>query len=289
MPTAVPRAAGTGISEQAELMESVAGEWIVNPIAFEVFGLPIRWYALAYLAGFILGWRYALRLARKGLAKPTADDMDEFLTWAVLGTILGGRVGYVLFYQPQYFLENPLQIVRIWEGGMSFHGGMLGVIAAMLLFARRREIRFFAVADVVATVAPIGLFFGRIANFVNQELYGRITDLPWGVVFPIAGREPRHPSQLYEAFLEGAVLFTILSVLARRPDIRGRPGSLSGLFLIGYGIARFSVEFLRQPDSQLGFLWLGATMGQLLSAPMVLLGVVLFIYARRGRPETMTA
>ena len=278
-------------------MESVAGDWIVNPIAFEVFGWPIRWYALAYLAGFILGWRYALRLARTGLAKPTAEDMDEFLTWAVLGTILGGRIGYVLFYQPAYFLEHPVEIVKIWQGGMSFHGGMLGVIGAMLLFARRREIGFFAVSDIVATVAPIGLFFGRIANFVNQELYGRVTDVPWGVVFPIAGPQARHPSQLYEAFLEGAVLFAILALLARRPEIRGRPGTLSGIFLAGYGIARFLVEFVRQPDEQFidnaqvieGSVFLGATMGQLLSVPMILLGAGLFVYARRQRQETMAA
>ena len=272
-------------------MEAGAGEWILDPIAFTVFGLPIRWYALAYLAGFILGWRYALRLARTGLAKPTADDMDEFLTWAVLGTILGGRLGYVFFYQPELFLKYPLEILKIWQGGMSFHGGMLGVIGAMLLFARRREIGFFAISNIVATVAPIGLFFGRIANFVNQELYGRPTELPWGIVFPIAGPEARHPSQLYEAFLEGAVLFMLLTVLARRPEIRGRPGMLSGIFLIGYGLARFAVEFVRQPDAQFvdGSVFLGLTMGQLLSTPMILIGAAIFIYARRRRRETMAA
>ena len=278
-------------------MDTTAGEWILDPIAFKIWILPIRWYALAYLAGFILGWRYALRLARTGLAKPTAEDMDEFLTWAVLGTILGGRIGYVLFYQPQYFVDNPIQILKIWTGGMSFHGGLLGVIAAMVLFARRRQIALLAVADIVATVAPIGLFFGRIANFVNQELYGRVTDLPWGIVFPIAGDEPRHPSQLYESFLEGAVLFMILTTLARRPEIRGRPGTLSGIFLIGYGLARFAVEFVRQPDIQFvndtqvieGSVLLGATMGQLLSLPMILLGLGLVVIARRRRVEPMAA
>ncbi len=272
-------------------MEAGAGEWILDPVAFTVFGWPIRWYALAYLAGFILGWRYALRLARTGLAKPTAEDMDDLLTWAVIGTILGGRLGYVFFYQPEVFLRYPAEILKIWQGGMSFHGGMLGVIAAMILFARRREIRFFAVADIVATVVPIGLFFGRIANFVNQELYGRPTDLPWGIVFPAGGPEARHPSQLYEAFLEGAVLFMLLSALARRPEIRGRPGTLSGLFLIGYGLARFAVEFVRQPDEQFaesGVL-LGLTMGQVLSTPMILIGAVIFIYARRRRQESMAA
>ena len=273
-------------------MQAVSGDWILDPIAFTIFGLPIRWYALAYLAGFILGWRYALLLARSGLAKPTAEDMDEFLTWAVIGTILGGRLGYVFFYQPERFLNDPVDIFKIWEGGMSFHGGMLGVIAAMLIFARRRDTTFFAISDIVATVAPIGLFFGRIANFVNQELYGRVTDVPWGIVFPIAGDgEPRHPSQLYEAFLEGAVLFMLLSALARRPEIRGRPGTLSGIFLIGYGLARFAVEFVRQPDDHFaeGTVFLGMTMGQVLSMPMILLGCVLFIYARRRRQETLAA
>ncbi len=278
-------------------MDTTAGEWILDPIAFKIWILPIRWYALAYLAGFILGWRYALRLAQTGLAKPTAEDMDEFLTWAVLGTILGGRIGYVLFYQPQYFVENPFQILKIWLGGMSFHGGLIGVITAMVLFARRRQIALLAVADIIATVAPIGLFFGRIANFVNQELYGRVTDLPWGIVFPIAGEEPRHPSQLYESFLEGAVLFMILTTLARRPEIRGRPGTLSGIFLIGYGLARFAVEFVRQPDIQFvndtqvieGSVLLGATMGQVLSLPMILLGLGLVVIARRRRVEPMAA
>ena len=272
-------------------MDGTATEWLFDPVAFWIWKLPIRWYALAYLAGFILGWRYALRLARTGLAKPTDEDMDEFLTWAVLGTILGGRIGYVLFYQPGYIVNDPLQILKIWQGGMSFHGGLLGVIAAAALFARRREIAFFAVADIVSTVAPIGLFFGRIANFVNQELYGQITEVRWGIVFPHGGPELRHPSQLYEAFLEGAVLFAILAILARRPKIRGRPGTLSGIFLIGYGLARFAVEFVRQPDEQFidGSVFLGMTMGQVLSAPMVLLGLGMVLVARRRRPEPMTA
>ena len=276
-------------------MDASATDWLFDPIAFHIWILPIRWYALAYLAGFILGWRYALRLARTGLAKPTADDMDEFLTWAVLGTILGGRAGYVLFYRPDYFADDPLQVLKIWEGGMSFHGGLLGVVVAAMLFARRREIAFFAIADIVCTVAPIGLFFGRIANFVNSELYGQITDVRWGIVFPNGGPEPRHPSQLYEAFLEGIVLFAILAFLARRPDIRGRPGTLSGIFLAGYGLARFAVEFVRQPDAQFldgsmdGSVFLGMTMGQVLSVPMVLLGIGIAVLARRREREQMAA
>ncbi len=276
-------------------MDGTATEWLFDPVAFWIWKLPIRWYALAYLTGFILGWRYALRLARTGLAKPTVEDMDEFLTWAVLGTILGGRIGYVLFYRPDYFASDPLQILKIWEGGMSFHGGMMGVVVAAILFARRREIAFFALADIICTVAPIGLFFGRLANFKNSELYGQITTVPWGIVFPNGGEEPRHPSQLYEAFLEGAVLFTILAFLARRPETRGRPGMLSGLFLAGYGLARFTVEFVRQPDDQFlevsvdGSVFLGMTMGQLLSVPMVLIGLGLVAMARRKDRERMTA
>lgn len=277
-------------------MDASATDWLFDPVAFWIFDtVPIRWYALAYLAGFILGWRYALRLARTGLAKPTSDDMDEFLTWAVIGTILGGRAGYVLFYRPDYFANDPFQVLKIWEGGMSFHGGLLGVVVAGILFARRREIAFFALSDIVCTVAPIGLFFGRIANFVNSELYGQITTVPWGIVFPNGGPDPRHPSQLYEAFLEGAVLFTILAVLAYRPGIRGRPGTLSGIFLAGYGLARFVVEFVRQPDAQFldvsmdGSVFLGMTMGQVLSAPMMVLGIGLVVMARRREREQMAA
>lgn len=267
-------------------MDVTAIDWI-DPVAFRIGPLPIRWYALAYLAGFILGWRYAIRLARTGLPKPSAEDMDDFLAWAVLGTILGGRLGYVLFYRPAHYAANPLEIVQIWEGGMAFHGGLIGVIVAMVLFARHRGIGILAIADIVAAAAPIGLFFGRIANFVNAELYGRATELPWGIVFPNSDGLPRHPSQLYEAFLEGAVLFVVLAILARRSEIRRRPGTISGYFLIGYGLARFLVEFVRQPDPQFvdGSVFLGATMGQLLSLPMMALGVGLVVIARRRRPE----
>lgn len=254
----------------------------VDPVAIEIGPLAIRWYALAYLAGFILGWRYCLRLAGADAAPPTRRDVDDFLTWAVIGVILGGRLGYVLFYNLPYYAENPLQALAIWRGGMSFHGGLLGVVAAVALFARVRSIPVLALGDVIAAAAPIGLFFGRIANFVNAELYGRTTDVPWGVVFPNGGPEPRHPSQLYEAFLEGLVLFAVLWFLARRPEIRARHGLLAGVFFAGYGTARIVVEFFREPDAQLGFLLGGhATMGQLLSLPMVLLGLALIVWARR--------
>ncbi|MEQ8964250.1 MAG: prolipoprotein diacylglyceryl transferase [Azospirillaceae bacterium] len=254
--------------------------WL-DPVALEVGPLVIRWYALAYIAGFVIGWRYCLRLTEYGPARPNREDFDDFLTWAIVGTILGGRLGYVLFYNFPYYIDRPLEALRVWEGGMAFHGGILGVTVAMLIFARRRDFSPFALADVVAAAAPIGLFLGRLANFVNGELWGRTTDLPWGVIFPTGGPEPRHPSQLYEAVLEGLVLFAVLFVLARRRSIRARPGQVAGAFLIGYGVARFLVEFVREPDPQLGLLVAGLSMGQLLSVPMIVLGLVLVAWARR--------
>ena len=256
---------------------------MIDPVAVSIGPIAIRWYALAYLAGFVLGWRYALALTRRAAGRPSAEDFDEFLTWAVLGTIIGGRLGYVLFYNLPHYLQNPLEALAVWHGGMSFHGGMLGVIGAILLFSWRRGISPFAFGDVIAAAAPIGLFFGRIANFINAELYGRAApDVPWAVVFPRDPLQvPRHPSQLYEAALEGLVLFVILAVAVRNPSVRERPGFAAGIFLVGYGISRIIVEFFREPDPQLGFLWGGATMGQLLSIPMVLVGVWLMMRARR--------
>ncbi|HSK41100.1 MAG TPA: prolipoprotein diacylglyceryl transferase [Arenibaculum sp.] len=258
----------------------------IDPVAIQIGPLAIRWYALAYLVGFVAGWRYCMRLAGKDPHPPSPRDFDDFLTWAVVGVILGGRLGYVLFYNFPYYAANPLQALAVWQGGMAFHGGLLGVVAAILLFSRYRGIPALALGDLVAAAAPIGLFFGRIANFVNGELFGRATDVPWAVVFPRGGPEPRHPSQLYEAGLEGLVLFAVLYVLARRPDIRARPGMIAGVFFIGYGLSRITVEFFREPDPQLGFLLGGhATMGQLLSIPMVLLGIGLLLYARTRRRE----
>ncbi|AWK86697.1 prolipoprotein diacylglyceryl transferase [Azospirillum thermophilum] len=254
----------------------------IDPVALAVGPVVIRWYALAYLAGFVLGWRYCLSLARVTPGRPSPEDFDDFLTWAVVGTILGGRIGYVLFYNLPYYLENPLDALQVWHGGMSFHGGMTGVLLAIFLFARSRGISFLALGDLIAAAAPIGLFFGRIANFINGELYGRpAPDFAWAMVFPRDPLQlPRHPSQLYEAALEGAVLFVILAVLARMPSVRSRPGTIGGLFLIGYGLSRIVVEFFREPDPQLGFLFAGATMGQLLSLPMVLIGLWLVLRAR---------
>jgi phosphatidylglycerol:prolipoprotein diacylglycerol transferase len=257
----------------------------IDPVAFAFGPFTIRWYALAYLAGFILGWQYCLRLARSNERPPLARDVDDFLVWAVAGVILGGRVGYVLFYNADLYWHHPLQAIEIWTGGMSFHGGLIGVVTAIVLFSLRRGFSPLRLGDLIVCAVPIGLFFGRIANFVNDELYGRVTDVPWAVLFPRGGFLPRHPSQLYEAFLEGLVLFTLLAVLARRPGVRARSGLLGGIFCIGYALCRILVELFREPDAQLGFLVGGATMGQLLSLPLLLAGVVLVVNAKRQRPE----
>lgn len=250
----------------------------LDPVAFSIGPIAIRWYALAYLAGFILGWRACLYLARQNPKGPGAEFYDEFLTWAVIGTVLGGRIGYILFYQPGYYFAHPSEMLEVWHGGMSFHGGLVGVMSAAWIFTRIHKIGLRVFMDVLACVVPIGLGLGRIANFVNGELYGRVTDVPWGVVFPRGGESPRHPSQLYEAVLEGIVLFAVMFLLSRRLKIRARPGCLSGCFLIGYGLLRFAAEFFREPDAQLGFLFAGATMGQLLCLPMILCGAYLVLW-----------
>ena len=254
---------------------------MIDPVLVELGPVVIRWYALAYIAGLVLGWRYMIWLAGQtgSLIKP--KDADDFLVWAVLGVIVGGRLGYVLFYKPAYYLANPGEILQTWQGGMSFHGGFLGVLIATFLFCRMRKIRFWAFIDLAAVVTPIGLFFGRLANFINSELWGRTTDVAWGVVFPNGGPYPRHPSQLYEAALEGLVLLVILHLVWQRKSLRSAPGVISGVFLIGYGMSRIIVEFFRQPDAHLGFLAGGATMGQVLSIPMVLAGLGLVAYAQK--------
>lgn len=256
---------------------------VIDPVAVSIGPLAVRWYALAYLAGFVLGWRYCIYLARRcWTGRPDVNDFDDFLTWAVVGAILGGRVGYVLFYNLPFYLENPLDALMVWHGGMSFHGGLTGVVLAVLLYCRRIGVSPFRFGDLIACAAPIGLFFGRLANFVNGELWGRAAPgVEWAMVFP---RDPymlpRHPSQLYEAGLEGAVLFIILALLVRRDSLVARPGALAGVFFIGYGLARSAVEFFREPDPQLGFLWGGATMGQLLCVPMIALGLWFLLRAR---------
>jgi phosphatidylglycerol:prolipoprotein diacylglycerol transferase len=266
----------------------------IHPVAFSLGPFAIRWYALAYVAGIVLGWWYSRRLASEprlwgDVTRPSRTDMDDQIVWIALGIVLGGRVGYVLFYNLQSYIEHPAEIFTVWRGGMSFHGGFLGTILAIWLFARARGLNFLAMLDVAAVVTPIGLFTGRLANFVNGELWGRpAPDVPWAVVFPMGGDVPRHPSQLYEAFTEGLCLFLVMAIAVRIVGFR-RPGLLGGLFVTGYAIARIGCEFFREPDAQLGFLYGGATMGQLLSVPMALVGIAFLIAAARGwtRPRRL--
>jgi phosphatidylglycerol:prolipoprotein diacylglycerol transferase len=222
-----------------------------------------------------------MALARQNPAGPKPQDYDDYLIWAVIAVLLGGRSFYILFYNLSDYLARPADMLKLWHGGMSFHGGMTGVIVAAWLFARSRKIPFLAFTDLLACVAPIGLFLGRLANFVNGELFGRVTDVAWGVVFPRGGDLPRHPSQLYESATEGLLLLFVMYLMSRSPSIRTRPGLMSGTFLALYGAFRFAVEFFREPDAQLGFLFAGATMGQLLCLPMILLGLFIILYARR--------
>jgi phosphatidylglycerol:prolipoprotein diacylglycerol transferase len=256
----------------------------IDPIAISIGPIAIRWYALAYIAGLLLGWKYVVYYCTKTPNIMSKRDVDDLLFWATLGVILGGRLGYILFYNLEYYVENPANILKVWQGGMAFHGGFMGVILAIILFARKRGISILAVLDAAAVATPIGLFFGRIANFINGELFGRTTDVAWGIVFPHGGPDPRHPSQLYEAALEGLILFVVLFVLSRKAFVRHHPGILGGTFVAGYGISRIIVEFFRQPDAQLGFLAGGATMGQLLSIPMVLFGLGCIVYALKSAP-----
>ena len=255
---------------------------VINPIALSLGPFVVRWYALAYIAGLVIGWRYCLWIASQPPRVARREDIDDFLVWATLGVILGGRTGYVLFYRPEFYFANPSEILKLWHGGMSFHGGALGVLVAIWFFTRQRKISYFAFSDIIAPAVPIGLFFGRIANFINDELWGRVTDVPWAMVFPSDPQHlPRHPSQLYEATLEGIVLFTVLYFVMRWTDARQRPGVLSGTFLMGYAIARIIGECFRQPDANLGFIFWGITMGQILSVPVLLFGAWLIWRARR--------
>jgi phosphatidylglycerol:prolipoprotein diacylglycerol transferase len=261
-----------------------------NPIAIAIGPFAIRWYALAYIGGIVLGWIYARAILKSerawgGPAPISLPELDDFILWVTLGIILGGRTGYVLFYNLPFFIEHPGEIFELWKGGMSFHGGFLGCVAAVMLFARSRNIPIASLGDVVCAVGPIGLFLGRIANFVNGELWGRPADLPWAVIFPGGGPLPRHPSQLYEAGLEGIVLFTLLALMIRGGALK-RPGVILGTFIIVYGCARIIGELFREPDPQLGFLWGGLTMGMLLSVPMIAAGAMVVLWAvRRTRPD----
>jgi len=260
----------------------------IKPEIFSIGPFAVRWYALAYIAGLVIGWQIMRRVCTQPPKVLSPEKIDDFLLWAALGVILGGRIGYVLFYKPSFFFENPGQIVMLWEGGMSFHGGLLGVITAILAFSFKNHISPFLLSDLVALVTPIGLFFGRIANFINGELWGRPTDVPWAMIFPRGGPLPRHPSQLYQATFEGILLFSLVLVVWRFTDGRRRPGLITGTFCMGYAVARIVGEIFREPDSFLGFIlgsdWL--TMGMLLSLPVLAFGAWLVIRAYRNPPLT---
>ena len=260
----------------------------INPVLISIGPLAVRWYALAYIVGIVAGWFYARAVIVSqrlwgGPAPFNLVDFDDFVIWVTLGIILGGRAGYVLFYNLPHFAAHPLEILELWNGGMSFHGGVLGCIVATVLFALRRNVPMLSLGDVTTAVAPIGLFLGRIANFINGELWGRPTDVPWAMVFPHGGPIPRHPSQLYEATLEGLVLLVVLGLLVRMGALK-RPGVVTGAFFLGYGLARIVCELFREPDAQLGFLWGGLTMGMLLCIPLILAGIAVLGFALTRQP-----
>ncbi|WP_105429216.1 prolipoprotein diacylglyceryl transferase [Neorhizobium sp. T6_25] len=260
----------------------------IDPVAFSIGPLAVHWYGLAYVAGIMLGWFYARRLAanaslwKDGQSPITAVQLDDFLVWVAAGIVLGGRIGYILFYDMGAVAANPIRAIEIWNGGMSFHGGFIGATIAMIIFARRNTIPVWSMFDTVAAVVPFGLLFGRIANFINGELWGRLSSAPWAVVFPAGGPFSRHPSQLYEAGLEGIVLVLVLALLIFRFKALKVPGTIAGTFVVGYALCRIFVEFFREPDAQLGYLlgtnWL--TMGMILSLPMIAAGVWAILRAR---------
>ncbi|MBO6281811.1 MAG: prolipoprotein diacylglyceryl transferase [Alphaproteobacteria bacterium] len=249
----------------------------ISPVIFSIGPLAVRWYSMAYLAGILLGWWMVSSRVKKYNIGLTKENLEDLVFYVTLGIILGGRFGYILFYGQEQYLQNPLEIFAIWHGGMSFHGGIIGVIIALWLAARKLKFSFLKITDLVAAVTPIGIFFGRLANFVNDELWGRVTDVAWAVRFPNGGYLPRHPSQIYEACLEGILLFCILNLLWKFKYCRENEGTVSGVFLLGYAVVRMVGEQFREPDAQIGFLMLGTTMGQLLSIPAVLLGGYLLV------------
>jgi len=258
-----------------------------NPVLLQLGPFALRWYALAYMAGILLGWRYGVALARnlkiwRG-ATPTLDErqIDDLVVYIAIGIVAGGRLGSILFYNTSVLWTDPLEVLRVWHGGMSFHGGLIGVAVGLLLFARLNHVNVLRLGDLTAPCVPIGLFFGRIANFINGELWGRPTTLPWGIIFPRAGPEPRHPSQLYEACLEGIVLFLVLRWATHGRKLLPRKGMICGLFLTCYGFFRIALENVREPDRDMPHFPFGLTMGIMLSVPMVVAGLALIAYARR--------
>ena len=244
-----------------------------DPIAFQIMSFEVRWYSLAYILGIVVGWILCKKIFIKN--SDISEKFDDYITYLIIGVILGGRIGYIIFYNFSYYLDNIFDIFKIWQGGMSFHGGLLGVIASSYIFAKKNNQNPFLYLDQVSLVAPIGIFFGRLANFINSELYGKTTDVPWSVIFVKVDNLSRHPSQLYEAILEGIILFLILNYFMNK-DYLKKPGLISGLFLIYYSLFRFFIEFLRVPDQQIGYLFLNLTMGQIISLVFVSIGITLF-------------
>jgi len=257
-----------------------------NPIAFQIGPLAVHWYGLMYLLAFALAWWLGRWRIQRGLSHLTQRQLEDLIFYCVLGIVLGGRLGYALFYQTQHYLAHPLSLLYLWQGGMSFHGGLLGVLTSLFLFARKHNTTFLAIGDAVAPLVPLGLAAGRLGNFINGELWGRAASVPWSMVFPQSGTAiARHPSQLYQMALEGLLLFALLWLFARKP----RPtGQISGLFLMGYGVLRFLVEYTREPDAFLGLLAAGLSMGQWLSLPMMLAGAAIFWRARTYSPGAHT-
>lgn len=255
----------------------------LSPIIFSIGPLAVRWYSLAYLVGILAGWWLAAGRVKKYALPLSSKQVEDAAFYVTLGIILGGRLGYVLFYGTAQYLTNPWEILAIWHGGMSFHGGIIGVILALYLFARRAKIPYLQLTDLVAPVVPIGIFLGRLANFANDELWGRVTDVAWAVRFPRGGYVPRHPSQIYEACLEGIGLFIVLNLMYKSKLCRERIGLVSAVFLLGYALCRALIEQFREPDAQIGFLWGGLTMGQCLSLPVIALGVFLLWYSLKRK------
>ncbi len=287
-PSPNPLPEGEGFLERSKVALQFPN---IDPVAVHLGPLAIHWYALAYLAGILGGWwlaKYICRLDNNKF-RPNETDIDDFITWAVPGVILGGRLGYILFYNLPIYIEHPLNALKVWQGGMAWHGALIGVITVTALYSWKHKVTFLRLTDLFSVGATIGFFFGRIANFVNGELFGRVTDVPWGMIFPRGGDLPRHPSQLYQASLEGFVLFFILFFMIRNEKIRNTPGLVSAAFLFFYGVFRFVIEFFREPDAQLGFIFDGLSMGQLLCIPVIALGIIIFIIAKKLSAKTHAA
>ncbi len=252
----------------------------INPIIISFGPLAISWYSLSYVVGIILGWHYIIKLIEKKYTPLKKQPIDDFITWVIIGIIIGGRLGYVLFYDPQKYLSNPIEILKTYEGGMSFHGGIIGFVIASIIFTRKNKLKYFTLVDSVASVTPIALFLGRIANFINAELYGRVTNVPWSFIFPGSDGLPRHPSQLYEAFLEGFILFFILNFYIKKHQALEKPGLISGLFLVFYSIFRLIIENFREADAHIGYYADFITRGQLLCIPMLIIGIIIIKYSK---------